>query len=890
MIKENIGTEIGSRARTLLESVNDCENFKFYLNCVKNLVQQPDQWQEFFESTQNQVYTSDYHIKLPLPRFDTKQAVVTYSEMVNILILARPYEIGTYLKTIPRANNYVFNSSTAHPHLLPESRLIATFPDGMFLIDWLNYRFQDDAVVHLFQPPQPEDAEKFFVESKTVLVHDMEHWSQDERNDLLKVYKSNFGSLNKSKLVVKLSHRTKKEFDYAKQFDSQVQGLHEVSVKSLCTYFLYIDSGLKFNTYTQGVPKPAELMEYLLKIDYDYSKELKSKAEISLKEIGKVAVLGKISEQEILYDIDLVHLLNRFANHKNSAHEAVDENRTQMTLYMLFSIIVKSLAEARKWRNHCAWLSCYDTVALTSSISRIICAMSENTTRGFTQCMDYVLKCESHELSPMLSQISSQKLNRLFAALFLGVYKGTSSAVHLESEFYRFSVKSIKRNYSEIFNSISAFPSNDPASLSLQTERDLYLKGKQESMSMIEAIKYISGRRFLKVSFTSSLKLLDSKDCIPNLNRIQRERAATEILSDFSKSKYSGKGGILFEEKLCLLKLMNELSDLTKTDITKLSFTNTLITLKLDEIKKLEKAKSIKNMAESPKSLIRPSIRQVAPRKSILENFRAELQRRYSTRNRDSFAHNTESRNGSIAGNPAGGSPAAGNRSISSSLGELKQQGGGSISRADSITKAAARLGSVVGKATVKPQRPIPKTEVEHIHDSLKIEMTFLPDASKRNLNIASRFLQSALWTQVLELNQLKLEVYNKVAYRIEMYSGEIASHFGENEYQVLSRMDNEIKESGSNPEFEAVLSSILSNRSPACLSRFLAISLESINFDRTFIGLWEKLRSCVEYIEQLARREDGHPETGVYELGCFMKPAVFLTNMRIHYSLKTHV
>lgn len=845
-------------------------------------------WKEFYESTQSQIYTSDYHLKLPLLRFDTKQAIITYSEMVNILLLVRPYEVGGYLKSITLANKYVFNAGTVQPLWPSESRLVAVFSDGMFLTDWLTSRLAQEPVVHLFTPPRSEDIDKFFAENRTVLIHGIEQWSQPDKDRIIQVYRSNNSSLTKPRLIVKVASRSKETFELAKQFDTQIQGLQEANIKSLCTYCLSIETNLNFNAYYCGPQKSAELLEKLVKIDYDYSKEVKLKSDVyaSAKDISKVMIGGKSTEPEISIEIDLVHLLNQFTSENNSAHEAVDENRTQLTLYMILSVAMKSMIEARNWRCHSDWLSCHDVVSIANLTTRIIRAMSENTTIGFTQCLDHVLKIETSGCMPLLPSFSAQKLRNIFKGLFLGVFQGTTSALHLESEFYRFNLKSIKKSYSEIFNSVAAFPVKDPARLSLLTDRDIYLKGKHESMNMIQAFKYMTNRKFLKVSFTSGLKLIDSKDYVPTLTQMQRDRSATVILDDFNKPKLLGSRGAKFEEKLFLLEVMNELNDGTKTDIVQLAFTNSLITLKLEEIKKLEKAKSIKSNAESPISPIKPSIRQIVQRKSILENFRAEMLRRYSTRNRDSFANNPEGR-GTISGTPMS-SPMVVSGSIQAAAANLRQIST-SVTRAESISKAG-KMASVTGRMTGRATTTASKPPVELVQSVLKIDMTVISESSKRELNTVSKFMQSALWCQILELYQLKLEVYRHIAFRIEVYSGEVAPFFAENEDIVLNKLDKLVDSVNTDSDTGTLLASLMSNKSIPSLSRFLPLSLGSIHYDQTFLSVWERLKSSIKYIDQLARREDGTPETGVYEFNYFTRPIVFLNNIRIHFSLKSMV
>jgi hypothetical protein len=883
-IKEALSSSLASRVTTLLNSVNDCDNFKVYLSCVKDITGRPSSWQDFFKNTRSLIYTSDYHLKLPMLRFDAKHTVLTYSETANILLLTRPFEVGNYLRMLPHSNQYAFDSRPLRPTIPIQGKFTVLWKDDNFLIDLFSSNHEMESVIHQFNCPSSADVDKFISENKTVILHGFHTWTKKEKQDLITWFRLNSNPMSKVRVFVRLDSSKLSDYRFANYFDSQLFSRAEMTIKSLCTYMLSIETGLCFNTMNYAPRKAIELIDFTYKIDYDFSKELKQKQADAVKSLGVL----KSAESENLFEIDLVQVLNSYVNKKHSSTETVDENRTRLSLYLIFSIAMKNIEKNRTLRKHSTWLTCHDSVALVNQVAHMISVMGEHVSQSFTQCLSQVLYFEGENNLTMLPEYSSQRLKTLFWQYCSSAFEGATTAMTKDNEFYRFQMKSVKKNYAELFRSVSQFPCIDPSGLSLATDRDNYMDSRRETTSILQAMKNLVSRKALKVSFTQDNKLLNSKSQPPLISYQQRACCPVRLVRDVDYSSESTSSIDIVTKKLCLLQVLNEINEIAKLDLFKIPMTNSLVAIKIQSMypEDGEYSKSVAREVErdSKKFTKKLSIRKTLHRKSILENFRVDLLKRYSSRNPDSVMRGSVPEIKETGGQSSEKSSLA----LSHAGNSTRMRHTGAI-RFDSVATASKHSTMLI--RNFHSSSLTLKTRIDQVSDLLKLEFIPLHASAKRNSTIqdANRFLQSSIWQQVLALQQIISHTSRLVDYRSELYSGELSPYFGENEDLVLNYSKSEEPLSEQLTDIEE-LSKILQNKSIPRLEAALPINLKSISFDDSFFTLWVSLKTKASYIEQLSLRDDGQPRTGVYELNNLLRPVTLITSLRLQYALKVKV
>jgi hypothetical protein len=880
---ETIHPNLKRRILYLLNAVKDCDNFKIYVSCLRDLVQRFDDWKSFYEASQFSIYTSDYHLKLPLLRFDSKQTLLTYSETSNLLMLCRPFEIGPYFKSLPMANQYLFDTRPSLPVISKSSQFTLLVTRSDFFMDLADSLLQSTAVVHVFKPLANEDIEKFANEDKTIVLHGFSKLDPEIVEDFFTRAKAL--SQNRFKLVVPLKSDQKNKFLFNSLFDNLVENSMELSIKCLCNYLLRVESDIMFNTYAGKRPEKTDLIEITSKLEYDFSDEFKAIKD-TVKELPKI-VTSKLTDNEII-EVSYLQVLNNIAKSAAGSFSAIDENRTKLILYMLISISIKNMEENRKYRGHAWWLTLYDAVAVVNSLYRIVLFVKENSVVTLRKSIFHMLFFEGASSNATSPSICASKLKELFNSMFLPIYENSTTSIFKDNEVYRFSIKTIKVNYPEIFSTVAGFPQVDPNSFSLLTDRDVYLKSQQETVDLLTFVRFMISRKLFKVNFTSDLRLVTSKNSMVLKTEEQRSQAAYSVLESCKETAVfcSSKDNSKFENKMCLVLILNTLGEVTKVNSSKFLVTNNLIEVRL--LMQTEGGSPLKKGKKSFGYHKKVSLRQTIHRKSILENFRVDMMRRFSIRNRMPNIDNLDGRDSTmLASNQI-------KRGIQGSISGLA----GIVSAKASIMQArndsimSNKQGSMMMKPNIRVTRAASKFGSTYfLMDSGKLEFVSYSSSVRRDLFEKNKVLQSALWTQVLTLNQLISEIQKILSCKSEIYSGEISNFYGENEDFVINSLKEKVEFSlRPHSHDSSFLIGILKNISQQMLYKYLPISLSSVNYDQSFTTCWESLCRKVEYIQQLASRDDAQPTTGVYELNGFFRPINLFTCYMMQYSFKLNV
>jgi hypothetical protein len=875
-----------ARVVKLLTAVRDCDNFKIYINCVRDMVQRPDDWKGFFEESQWSLYTSDYHLKLPLLRFDTKQAILTYSETANVLMLSRPFELGRFFKILPLSNQYLFNSRPALPTLSNNAKLTVQWSNSAFLLDMADTLLQNTTPVHVFRPLSAEDIEKYANEGKSILVHGIETWRTKDAQEFLSRSRFFSSTLNKSRIVVLLKERFRDQVSSLDYFDNHIESHPEMSIRAICTYFLRVESSLMFNTHTGTTPSKHDLLEACSKIDYDFSEEVKGQKETQ-KDLPKLYPSSpRLTDLDHYFEVSILNTLTTVSRQAAGSSVAIDENRTKLILYMMFAVVIKNLEENRKQRHHKWWISTYDTLSIIKSVFKSLLSLKENSALALKQCIQQALFFESERTSCLLPVFSSCKLIDLFDSVFLAAFENLTTSIFKDNEVYRIAIKSIRTNYSEIFSTLANFPHLDPSSLSLLSDRDVYLKSQVESVDLLYFLRFMQARKITKVSFTSDLKILNSKNEPALLTEGQKPNTGFSVMESIKRvyTKEHESDKTRFDHKQCLVMLLTSMMDTVKLNPSKLLLTNSLISSKLHT-----QVDELNHGTAGQKSLIQKkvSLRQSIHRKSILENFRADMMKRYSIRNRGNFIETLEGRDSTVAQGVQSKKSQQGsiiplNAPISAKGSFIHNRDSAMIIKQNSIAKN-----------NIRPSGFAPKTGSTYFLQSEpgKLEFVAYPPSIKRDLFEKSKVLQSAMWTQVLALNSFITDIQQLISCKIELYSGEFPNCFMENEDIILSKIYNASE--FSYPELPADVETVLKfmmNKTSPLLSKHMPVNLSSIFHDSSFVSAWQSLAKRVSYIEHLANRDDAQPTTGVYDLAGIFKPINLITSFMIHYSFKMNV
>lgn len=876
---EMLHPNLKRRVIYLLSSVKDCDNFKIYVGALRDMIQRFEEWKLFYESSQYSIYTSDYHIKLPLLRFDSKQTLLTYSETANLLILCRPFEMGHFFKTLPMSNQYLFDTRPSFPVMTKASKFTLITSQQHFLLDLADTLLQSTSIVHIFKPIANEDIEKYANEDKTIVLHGIEFIENDAVENFLA--RAKFYSQNRLKLIVNLKCKKRLGFAFTGMFDNFVDNPIEYSIKCLSTYLLRIESSIIFNTYSGKKPEKHDLMELATKIDYDYSEEIKSGKE-TLKDLPKTSNLK--SEQEVT-EVNYLQVLNTVCRTATGSSSAIDENRTKLILTMLISISIKNLEENRRERSHAWSLSILDAASIIRSFYKIILSIKDNSVQTFKKILYQMLSFEGTSSIATSPPFSSEILKDVFISNFVAVYENSTTSIFKENEVYRFSIKSIKLNFAEIFNTIASFPQVDPNSFSLLTEREVHFRSQHESIDLFNFARFMMARRLFKINFSTDLKLLNSKNATFQISDDQRQQSKCSVVDSTKEvaAFYSSTDTSKFETKLCLILILNSLAEVAKINPMKFIITNNLI-----EIRMLL-AEGSSPLKKGKKSSFgyhkKTSMRQTIHRKSILENFRVDMMRRFSIRNKTGYIDNLEGRDST-----ASAANRAGLGSISGVAGLMSGKTSFMIARNDSIM--SNKQGSMIIKPNIRISRAASKFGSTYfLTDSGKLEFVSYSGSVKRDLFEKNKVLQSTLWVQVLSLNQLITELQHLLSCKSEIYSGEVSSSFGEYEDLVLSHIKDKVDFdlNGHRSESE-LIRGILKNVSQHAFNKYLPSSLASVYYDKTFTSCWQSLYKKVEYVQQLASRDDAQPTTGFYDLSCLFKPINLFTSYMVQYSFNLNV
>ncbi len=826
----------------MLEKSVDFDNFKIYIKVVRDSIDNTDLWKHFYSAQPHSVYSSDGLLRLPFNdqmRPAVRNTQLTYSETANILFIFRPHELASYLLSLPRANKYLLSTSLSIYGRLPLNTAlasVASYKDMHFgLTDgiWESERSRDVSV-------------------EQILIEDI-HLLNNKQD------------LNP---------------------DSVFNEDSEPTIKNLCLQYLTIESKEYFNSYETQTSGPIEILENLEKVNFDYSKMPKKPVHNHTKSQPIVKSFNALPD--ILNGLDIITCLN--AHTSQRLQTVIDENKTSLMIYFLFAVVQKNILDNRSLRDTCAFLSSHDVVSISDSLMLILHAISKKESSEFLKAIDLIFftkTCASPVLLPLLT---SQNLSFIFNTRLRDIYDGGSTVLEFDDEFYRFKLKTTGKNYSEIFNCIQAFPLRDPISISLLHEREVVHLMRSESTDLYNELRLLERKELLKVSFIDESRIADSKQ------RIHQSRHTA-----LPKKSYQC-WPVYISRKISLVMMINLISVPTFLEIEKSAVVKALYSLSTKETEaekdhetlEENRTDSLRIPGSSQPSNKRMTIRPTPPRISMLENFRAEMKKRYSSKNRFSMVRAVEIRQSFKAGGAGvmGLPTVVQNKGQTSDSLSVKKKSSrldpaSTIIRKSSISnKQSSRFSLAMTGATrgqiINPLFP---------HELSKLDLKDLRDEQAKTAALKMNKLYfSQAWHELTTLSNLIAVLRMLTCQKFEVHSGETSPMFGESEQKII--IEELAMSLGTTPLRwdEAVLRRVFNNTIPEELARFVPFHLPSHRMESSFATFWDQLISRVDYIQELVDRADACPKTGSYDLSRLFHPASLLLNFATLHSLKTKV
>ena len=659
----------------------------------------------------------------------------------------------------------------------------------------------------------------------------------------------------------------------------------EPNIKNLCLQYLTIESKAYFNSYETQSNGSCEILEYLEKVNFDYSKILKKQTHLHTNSQPLLKSFNALPD--ILNGLDIVTCLN--AHTTQRLQTVLDENKTSLMIYFLFAIVQKNLLDNRHLREANAFLSSHDVVSISDSLMLILQAISKKESSEFFKAIDLVFFTNTSASPVLLPLLTSQNLSAIFKTHLKDIYDGGSTVLEFDDEFYRFKLKTTGKNYAEIFSCVQAFPVKDPKSISLLHEREVVHLMRRESADLYSELRLLERKELLKVSFIDESRIADSKQ------RFHQSRQNSK-----PKKTYQCWPAYI-SRKISLVMIINLISVPTFLEVEKSAVVKALYSLgskEPDTEKEHDHFEERNDSMRIPGSLQssnkRMTIRPTAPRISMLENFRAEMKKRYSSKNRFSMVRIVEMRESF----KVSGSGVAGLAGVVHSKGvpgdllsvkkkSTKQDPASSLFRKSSISnKQSARFSAAMAGSSrgmhINPLFP---------YELSKLELKELKDEpAKATALKMSKLYHSHAWHELTVLGKLISLLRRLTCQKFEVFSGETEPMFGESEQKVIIE---ELSMSLGSERLrwdEAALRRVFNNSIPAELAQFIPYDLPSHQLDTSFATFWDLLMARVNYVQELADRTDAHPKTGSYDLSRLFSPASLILNFACLFALKAKV
>ena len=855
----------------VLQMSADNDNFKAYVGVFKDIADRSAKWKSFYEEPSHKIYTVEKQLKLPIAKYDPKQSNLTYTEIINILYIFRPYELATYLYYLPLSNQFPYSAKPCQPSYPRNGRLSLITTSEPLIFTGLGFI---EGAVHSFSSVSLDDLEKIAGEGKILILYKASRWPVIQLKEFLSKAKALSLQYSKFRLWV-VEEGSFFYKDLMSVFDYFLNSDVGCSIKELCTYFLSVQTGWLINTYSIPPVVPAEIYESLEKINYDYSKETKIKSSMSSEFPTRIGY-SRQSIIELSISVDLIKCLNDQTN--NKAISSLDENRTILTTYLLMSIAIKNIKKCRENYGLGFYLSAFDIAAQVQFLIKILEVLPDCTSKSYLLALDQLFFYDGSASTILQPFCSFPRLSEYFKLKLKTLYEGTSVSLTVENESYSFSTKAFKKNNQELLASICSFPSFDPPEISQLSRRDMHINSKQQSSGIFSLFRSLSNSGQLTIGFRDDLRICDT-----NGKEISTQTSDDEMLAL--------TWTIYFKKKISMLMILNLLGSLPLPNMTKSALMAGLINLK-QEARELqsdygeneeerERARKEKKNRHSKRNTVK--IATGSSRKSIVENMRNETQKQLavstnSTR-RASFIKEMDKEfvvpKGLKVPSNLMSSPLPKTKAGKSKNKKVEGKAG--------IMERGARfsLSNSFGKST---------TNKIYSTDLSCIELKPATEKTKKELLRRARVCQSQAWQELILTRKFHKNLTQIMVHKFEVFSGEIYPFYNENENSILAEVEQTEKLGYKINYDQDCLQKIFSNKVPTWMKLSIPVNLQSTKFDSTFSNFWTNINKRFSYTQHLSASEDAFPVNGSYDLSRLFAPISLLINFAFLFCLKSKV
>jgi hypothetical protein len=875
VINDRFSKPIAKAITYILEMSAESDNFKAYLAVFKEIVERLDEWKTFYIDTPSNIYSTERQLRLPLTKYDAKQSTLTYTEILNLLYIFRPFELAPYLYSLPYSNKYLYSVRPVQSSYPRSSRLALLSSSEPILFNILGFV---ESAVHCFMQVSLEELEKVAGEGKLMIIYRASEWPETE----LKLFlaKAKFLTYHYSKFRLWIVEEGTSFYpDLLSVFDYYLNCDVDSSVKELCTYFLSVQSGYLFNTWSYAPSANSELYEMIEKINYEYSKEIKFKTnKITDATTMRHAFARASIVIDLSYSVDLVKSLNDQTSNKNSLN--FDENRATTTTYLLMSAVLKTIKSARDNYGVGFFLSAFDVASITHSINIILETQSDSSSKSYLNALDLLFFYEGSASSILQPITAAPKLIEFFNSHLHGVYEGSKPALTIENQSYTILTRTFKRNNQELLQTIAGFPSFDPNVLGQQSDRDRYLKSKQQSSGLFDVFRTLSNNGLLRIGFRHDFRISDTRG--------REFRALTEQDVDGSVISWADH----FAKKMSLLQILNLLGAITMPNLIKCPLMTVLNNLKTEarelqsdydeNEEEKDRVKKEKKNRQAKRNTLKLATGG-SPRKSIVESLRTETQKQLAVpmnnTRRASFIKEMEKKDGvNFRGLKLASilNPGPINQ-------KSKQKRARGDNRGQDIRDRGPRfsVSNHFGKAS---------TNMIYTTDIAMIELKMSADKVKKELLRRARMCQSQAWLELLMAKNFHNLLTRTIVHKFEIFSGEICPFFNEDENAIINEKSQFGKLGYHSQWDQHSLHLIFHNLVPQWMQRSMPVNLMSCNFDSSFASFWLNIKKRISYVQHLASTDEAFPMNGSYDLSKLFRPVSLLLNFAFLFALKNKV
>lgn len=576
-------------------------------------------------------------------------------------------------------------------------------------------------------------------------------------------------------------------------------------------------------------------------------------------------------------------------------------------------------------------LTVYDLEGFWRHVHTCLRASGEHSSAAFASTIGLLFPgagVDSGVPGVLDSPFEAAVLGAEFAARFAEVYEGGTTAVKLGNYSLEIPLGSVRLNPSELMATISHFPSREHhASSCWATRRDLRKADQRDSWDLYRELSLWWDKGILKPKSTSSGNLNQTGFDASRIEMIELAASRQNLQSSNNGEAPSSKqGGKVQRSQIDLNQIAQwkqtnywmELRSLMLDHLAILARATTepsLLTypLILSLLSKRVTKDQGKEELDSPDGLLRHTTQKPTKarmtmkgspdtRKSLLENFRTHMKKRFSTQNRASLIRVVEA--GGLGGRTSG---IIGRKSNQISMFSKKKHS--KIQEPMESGSASPRKQSTVATSNFPLSRQVFVLDRNLASSSSRLQvkwhqhLNFKPIFSKaspapilRRTNIG----QSQLWIETRSMLLIERMFKLVTGFKVSVISGENPTSFGENEQdslQVATWTNNLSKKYSMTPEKvrghawrNDILTRTFANETPELARPIIPLDLPSVDVDSSFGTLWTSLLHRKTYVEQLAKTEEGFPATGSYDMSRLFSPTSLILNLGILYSIKMKV